>query len=164
MSSEYKILPAIMAAFAGALTGAMAGGVLWAKYIGWTGMTAGWVSLAVGLLTALCAIVTSRSRRALIALMAAVFAIFGILLGKYLDVQWNAPTTVDIIEAQPDMPPEYAESIAKMVEASEAGDSTWKLMLMRMEWFDIIYYLAASYIAFRTAYSKRLHRLFFGSP
>ena len=124
-------------------------------------MTAGWVALVIGLLTGIGVVLTSRSRRVSIASIAAVFAILGILLGKYLDVRWNAPRTVDIIEAQPDIPPEYAESIAKMVEASEAGDSTWKLMRVRMEWFDLVYYAVATFVAFRTAYSKRLHQLLF---
>jgi len=145
----------------GALLGAIIGGILWAKYINWTGMTAGWVALVIGLLSGLGAVLTSRSRRVAIASVAVVFAIIGILLGKYLDVRWNAPRTVGIVEAQPDIPPEYAESIAKMVEASEAGNSTWKLMRMRMEWFDLIYYAVASFVAFRTAYSKRLHQLLF---
>ena len=151
----------IILAPTGALLGAIIGGILWAKYINWTGMTAGWVALVIGLLTGLGAVLTSRSRRITIASVAAVFAIMGILLGKYLDVRWNAPSTVGIIEAQPDIPPEYAESIARMVEASEAGNSTWKLMRMRMEWFDLIFYAVACFVAFRTAYSKRLHQLLF---
>ena len=145
----------------GALLGAIIGGILWAKYIQWTGMTAGWVALVIGLLTGIGVVLTSRSRRIVVAITAAVFAILGILAGKYLDVRWNAPSTADIIEAQPDMPPEYAQSIAKMVESSEAGNSTWKLMRMRMEWFDLIYYAVASFVAFRIAFSKRLHRLLF---
>ncbi|MDE0042917.1 MAG: hypothetical protein OXT74_12840 [Candidatus Poribacteria bacterium] len=161
MSDTNRSSPSIILAPTGALLGAIIGGILWAKYINWTGMTAGWVALVIGLLTGLGAVLTSRSRRITIASVAAVFAIMGILLGKYLDVRWNAPSTVGIIEAQPDIPPEYAESIAKMVEASEAGNSTWKLMRMRMEWFDLIYYAVASFVAFRTAYSKRLHQLLF---
>ena len=73
----------------GALLGAIIGGILWAKYINWTGMTAGWVALVIGLLTGIGAVLTSRSRRVSIASIAAVFAILGILLGKYLDVRWN---------------------------------------------------------------------------
>ena len=161
MSDTNRSSPSIILAPTGALLGAIIGGILWAKYINWTGMTAGWVALVIGLLTGLGAVLTGRSRRVVIASVAAVFAIMGILLGKYLDVQWNAPSTVGIIEAEPDIPPEYAESIAKMVEASEAGNSTWKLMQMRMEWFDLIYYAVASFVAFRTAYSKRLHQLLF---
>lgn len=160
MSDMNRSSPIILAP-TGALLGAIIGGILWAKYINWTGMTAGWVALVIGLLTGLGAVLTSRSRRITIASVAAVFAIMGILLGKYLDVRWNAPSTVGIIEAQPDIPPEYAESIARMVEASEAGNSTWKLMRMRMEWFDLIFYAVACFVAFRTAYSKRLHQLLF---
>ena len=161
MSDTNRSSPNIILAPTGALLGAIIGGILWAKYINWTGMTAGWVALVIGLLTGLGAVLTSRSRRVAIASIAAVFAILGILLGKYLDVRWNAPRTVGIIEAQPDIPPEYAESIAKMVEASEAGNSTWKLMRMRMNWMDLVFYAAASFVAFRTAYSKRLHQFLF---
>jgi hypothetical protein len=161
MSDTNRSSPSIILAPTGALLGAIIGGILWAKYISWTGMTAGWVALVIGLLTGLGAVLTGRSRRVAIASIAAVFAILGILLGKYLDVRWNAPRTVGIIEAQPDIPPEYAESIAKMVEASEAGNSTWKLMRMRMNWMDLVFYAAASFVAFRTAYSKRLHQLLF---
>ena len=161
MSDTNRSSPSIILAPTGALLGAIIGGILWAKYISWTGMTAGWVALVIGLLTGLGAVLTSRSRRVAIASVAVFFAIMGILLGKYLDVRWNAPRTVGIIEAQPDIPPEYAESIAKMVEASEAGNSTWKLMRMRMNWMDLVFYAAASFVAFRTAYSKRLHQFLF---
>ena len=163
MNSDDRILTEIIAAFAGAVTGAMVGAIVWAKYAGWTGMTAGWVSVTVGFLTALGAMVASRSRRALIALMCSIIAVFGMLLGKYLDAKWNPPSTVDIMEAQPDMPPEYAKRIAKMVEESEAGDSTWKLIWMRTEWYDIFYYVIASLVAFQMAYSTKLYRFIFRS-
>ena len=159
MHTEDRILSALCAAFAGALTGAMVGAIFWAKYVGWTGVTSGWISLSVGFLTGLGAMLASGARRALIALMCSVIAVFGVLLGKYLDARWNVPSGADIIEAQPDIPPEYAKSIAKMVEESEAGDSTFKLMLMRVKWYDPIFYFAASHVAFLTAYSRRVHRL-----
>ena len=70
----------------GALLGAIIGGVLWAKYIQWTGLTAGWVAIAIGILTGIGAVMAGRSRRLSIGLVALLFAIMGILLGKYLDV------------------------------------------------------------------------------
>jgi hypothetical protein len=147
----------------GGLVGALIGGVLWAKYIQWTGLTAGWVALVIGILTGLGVLLTGRTRRMDVSLVAALFAVVGILFGKYLDVRWNAPKemTVAIIQQHGDIPPEYAESIAKSVEASEAGGSTWRLMRRRMEWFDLVYYAAAAFIAFRVAYSRRLHRRLF---
>jgi hypothetical protein len=163
MSTANRVSAIAIFAPTGALLGAIIGGILWAKYINWTGMTAGWVALVIGLLTGLGVVLASRTRQINTALIAALFAILGILIGKYLDVKWNAPSTVGIIEAHEDIPPEYAESIAKMVEASEAGDSTWGLMRIRMEWFDLVYYAVAGFVAFRTAYSKRLHQLLFRS-
>ena len=161
MSNTDRVAGNIVLAPTGALLGAIIGGIIWAKYIQWTGLTAGWVAIAIGLLTGIGVVLTSRSRRISIALVAVLFAILGILLGKYLDVRWNAPQTVGIIETHEDIPPEYAQSIAKMYEASEAGGSTWRLMRLRMEWFDLLYYAVAGFVAFRTAYSKRLHQLLF---
>ncbi|MCZ6676476.1 MAG: hypothetical protein O7E52_04420 [Candidatus Poribacteria bacterium] len=147
----------------GGLIGAVLGGTLWAKYIQWTGLTAGWVALAIGIFTGLGVLLVGRSRRISLGLIAALFAIIGILIGKYLDVRWNAPQdiTVAIIEDHKDIPPEYAESIARSIEGSETGGSTWGLMRRRMEWFDLIYYVVAGYIAFRVAHSRRLHQYFF---
>ena len=147
----------------GALVSAALGGVLWAKYIQWTGFTAGWVALVIGVLTGFSVLLVSRSRRIDVSLVAAVFAIAGILFGKYLDVRWNAPQemTVAILQEEEQIPPEYAQQIARAVEASESGGSTWKLMRQRMEWFDLVYYAAAAFIAFRVAYSRYLHRRIF---
>ncbi len=147
----------------GGLIGAVIGGVLWGKYIQWTGFTAGWVALAIGILTGLGVLLMGRTRKISVSLVAALFAIVGILLGKYLDVRWNAPQEqmVAIIDAQKGIPPDYAKSIAKTIEASESGGSTWKLMRRRMEWFDLIYYAASAFVAFRIVQSKFLHRFFF---
>ncbi|MBI1927110.1 hypothetical protein HYR99_23070 [Candidatus Poribacteria bacterium] len=154
----------------GGLIGAVIGGVLWAKmssgkfpYIQWTGFTAGCVALAVGTLAGFGVLLTGRSRKISVSLVASLFAIISILFGKYLDVRWNAlpEITVGIIDAHKDIPPDYAESIAKTVEASESGGSTWKLMRRRMAWVDLIFYIGATYIAFRIVHSKSLHRFFF---
>ena len=161
MNSEKQNLMNLVLAPTGGLFGAVIGGVLWAKCFQWTGQTGGWVAVAIGILTGLGVLLTSRSRRISVSLIAAVFAIVGIFVGKYLDVKWNAPKTVGIIEAHEGIPPEYAQSIAKMHEASESGGSTWKLMRMRMEWFDLVFYIAAAFIAFRVSHSRFLHRYFF---
>ena len=161
MNSEKQNWMNLVLAPTGGLFGAVIGGVLWAKYIQWTGQTGGWVAIAIGILTGLGVLLISRSRRISVSLIAVLFAIMGIFVGKYLDVKWNAPKIVGIIEAHEDIPPEYAQSIAKMHEASESGGSTWKLMRMRMEWFDLVFYIAAGFIAFRVAHSRFLHRYFF---
>ena len=146
----------------GGLIGALSGGALWAKYIQWTGFTAGWVALAIGILTGLGVLLAGKSRRFSVSLIAALFAVAGILFGKYLDVRWNAPqaVTVAIIGDPEAVPLESGESMMS-VEADKSAESTWRLMRRRMEWFDLIYYAVAAYIAFRMAHSRRLHQYFF---
>jgi hypothetical protein len=147
----------------GGLIGALIGGALWAKYIQWTGFAGGWIAIAIGLLVGLGVLLAGKSRGLSMSLIAALFAVIGILFGKYLDVRWNAPKelTVAIIEENEGVPPEYAESIARTVEASESGGSTWRLVRNRMEWFDLIFYAVAAYIAFRVTHSRHLHQYFF---
>ena len=147
----------------GGLIGALLGGALWAKYIQWTGLTAGWVALAIGIFTGVGVLLASRSTQIRMGLVAVLFAIIGILFGKYLDVRWNAPQeiTVAIIEDHKEIPPDYADNITRMVESSESGSPTWRLMRHRMEWFDLIYYAVAAYIAFRVSHSRRLYHYFF---
>ena len=165
MKSVNEHSASLMLAPLGGLIGAALGGALWAKYIQWTGLTAGWVALAIGVFTGVGVLLAGRERRIDVSLVAAALGVIGILFGKYLDVRWNAPQemTVAIMDQHEGIPPEYAESIAKSVEASESGGSTWRLMRNRMEWFDTIYYAVAAFIAFRVAYSRRLHRFFFRS-
>ena len=147
----------------GGLFGAVIGGVLWAKYIQWTNYTSGAVSIVIGILVGLGVILTSRSPRTSVGLIAALFAVFGILVGKYLDVKWNAPKDriVGIIQKHEDIPPEYAENIAKMYEASESEGSTWKLMKIRMQKVDLLFAFAAATFAFYVARSRFLHQFFF---
>ena len=142
----------------GGLVGALLGGALWAKYIQWTGLTAGWVALAIGIFTGIGVLLVGRSRQVSISLVAALFAVVGILIGKYLDVQWNGPQTVmvAVIEehnGQSDQP--------KLVETREYGTSVWQLMRQRMEWIDLLFYVVSAYIAFRVSHSRRLYHFFF---
>jgi hypothetical protein len=134
MNGTYKSPRHLPFAPLGGLVGALLGGALWAKYIQWTGLTAGWVALAIGILTGIGVLLVGRSRQISISLVAALFAVAGILIGKYLDVQWNAPQPVT---------------------------STWQLMHQRMEWIDLLYYVVSAYIAFRVSYSRRLYHFFF---
>ena len=158
MNGTYKSPRHLPFAPLGGLIGALLGGALWAKYIQWTGLTAGWVALAIGIFTGIGVLLVGRSRQISISLVAALFAVVGILLGKYLDVQWNAPQTITvaIIEKQ-DSPSDQP----KMVETSGYGTSVWQLMRQRMEWIDLLYYVVAAYIAFRLSYSRRIYHFFF---
>ncbi len=156
MDNTYKSPRHLPFAPLGGLVGALLGGALWAKYIQWTGLTAGWVALAIGIFTGIGVLLVGRSRQVSISLVAALFAVVGILLGKYLDVQWNAPQTVTvaIIENTPlDQP--------KMVETTGYDASVWQLMRQRMEWIDLLFYVVSAYIAFRVSYSRRLYHFFF---
>lgn len=161
MNDIYRSPRHILFAPLGGLVGAMLGGALWAKYIQWTGLTAGWVALAIGILVGIGVLLVGRSRQISISIVAALFAVIGILVGKYLDVQWNYPETVTvaILEKQ-DTPSDEIESIDEMIEMGRAGMSVWQLMRQRMEWIDLLYYVVSAYIAFRVSYSRRLYHFF----
>lgn len=162
MNGTYKSPKHLPFAPLGGLIGALLGGALWAKYIQWTGLTAGWVALAIGIFTGIGVLLVGRSRQISISLVAALFAVAGILLGKYLDVQWNAPQTITVaIIEKYDTPSDQPEGTNKMVETSGYGPSVWQLMRQRMEWIDLLYYVVAAYIAFRISYSRRLYHFFF---
>ena len=162
MDSIYKSPRHLPFAPLGGLIGALLGGALWAKYIQWTGLTAGWIALAIGIFTGIGVLLVGRSRQVSISLVAALFAVVGILLGKYLDVQWNAPQTVTVaIIEKHDAPSDESEGIGKMVETRESGLSVWRLMRQRMEWIDLLFYVVSAYIAFRVSYSRRLYHFFF---
>ena len=158
MNGTYKSPRHLPFAPLGGLIGALLGGALWAKYIQWTGLTAGWVALAIGILTGVGVLLVGRSRQVSISLVAALFAVIGILFGKYLDVQWNVPQTITVaIIEKHDTPSDSP----KIVETQGSGTSAWQLMRHRMEWFDLLYYVVAAYIAFRVSYSRRLYHYFF---
>ena len=162
MNGTYKSPRHLPFAPLGGLIGALLGGALWAKYIQWTGLTAGWVALAIGIFTGIGVLLVGRSRQISISLVAALFAVIGILFGKYLDVQWNAPQTITVaIMEKHDAPSDESEGIGKMVETRESGISVWRLMRQRMEWIDLLFYVVSAYIAFRVSYSRRLYHFFF---
>lgn len=130
----------------GGLIGAILGGVLWAKYIQWTGSNAGLVAFAIGALSGIGIVFTgSRSidtdnqkNWIFLAIGAAFFSILGIFVGKYLDVQLNAVTQIanQIIEGEPTTTLEQAIPIAERVFF---GSTKWKHMTDRMEWFDLVF-------------------------
>ena len=90
------VVNAFVAPFGG-LLGAMVGGVLWAKYIQWTGHTAGFIAIGIGVFIGTGMLLTSsrslerdaRTMWLVVSTAAALFAILGIFIGKYLDVQWK---------------------------------------------------------------------------
>ena len=161
MNGTYKSPRHLPFAPLGGLIGALLGGALWAKYIQWTGLTAGWVALAIGILTGIGVLLVGRSRQVSISLVAALFAVVGILIGKYLDVRWNYPETVTVaIIEKHDAPSDEPEDSDKMIEMRGSDISVWRLMRQRMQWIDLLYYVVSAYIAFRISYSRRLYHFF----
>lgn len=154
----------------GGLLGAMLGGVLWAKYIQWTGNTAGFIAIGIGVLTGVGMLLTSsrtitldaKAPMFVVSIAAALFAVIGIFIGKYLDVQWNAVAqiTEQLIQAQ-NLSPEQATPIAETVFA---GSSVWELMQDRMAWIDLLYGAAAAFIAFRIPAIQRLRHFLLRVP
>jgi hypothetical protein len=162
MDDTYKSPRHLPFAPLGGLAGALLGGALWAKYIQWTGLTAGWVALAIGIFTGIGVLLVGRSRQISISVVAALFAVVGILTGKYLDVQWNYPETVMVaILEKHDEPSDELDGIDEMIEMKGSDIPVWQLMRQRMQWIDLLYYVVSAYIAFRISYSRRLYHFFF---
>ena len=156
----------VIAPFGGFL-GAMIGGVLWAKYIQWTGHTGGFTAVGIGVLTGAGMLITSsrslpqaaKTMWYLVGIGAAIFAIFGIFVGKYLDVQWNA---VAQIAAQ--LSQEHNISIDQAMPTATIvfkGQSVWELMQSRMSWIDLLYGAVAAFVAFRIPNIQRLRNLLY---
>lgn len=150
----------------GGLIGAIIGGVLWAKYIQWTGNTAGFIAIAIGVLTGIGIVLTGS--RALetnnqkhwlyLAIGGAIFSIFGILLGKYLDVQMNALTqmTESLLAGEPQLTEEAAKVLAK---TQYSGYSKLELMQQRMEWFDFVYVAIAVVVSIYITLNGRIRKI-----
>ena len=145
----------------GGLIGAVVGGVLWAKYIQWTGYTAGWVAFAIGLFTGLGVLLTGKSRAFSVCSISSLFAVLGILFGKFLDVRWNALERIKTQLINSDgISSSQAAPIAQTIFA---GNSTWELMRNQMQWIDLFFYVVAAFIAFYVVRSRVLHRYFLKS-
>ncbi|MCY3740621.1 MAG: hypothetical protein OXH00_06355 [Candidatus Poribacteria bacterium] len=163
----------------GGLLGAMFGGVLWAKYIQWTGHTAGFIAIGIGVLTGAGMLLTStrglpqdapltasfglqaapKTTWRVVGMGAAVFAILGIFIGKYLDVQWNAVAQIaEQLRQENNISLEQAMPIATTLFK---GQSVWELMQTRMSWFDLFYGAVAAFVAFRIPNIQRLRNLFY---
>jgi len=152
----------------GGLLGAILGGVLWAKYIQWTGNTAGFIAIGIGVLTGVGILFTSsrclereaRTMWRVVSIAAACFAILGIFIGKYLDVQWNAVTQIaEQLSREHNISMEQAMPTATIVFK---GQSVWELMQARMIGiYDLLYCAAAAFIAFRIPNVQRLRNFFY---
>ena len=149
----------------GGFFGAVLGGVLWAKYIQWTGHTAGFVTIGIGVLTGAGMLLTSsrslsqdtKTTWRLVGAGAAVFAIFGIFIGKYLDVQWNAVAQIaEQLSNENNMSLQQAMPIATTLFK---GQSIWELMQQRMSLIDLLYGAVAAFIAFRIPNIRRLRNM-----
>ena len=151
----------------GGLLGAMVGGVLWAKYIQWTGHTAGFIAIGIGVFTGAGMLLTSsrslerdaRTMWLVVSTAAALFAILGIFIGKYLDVQWNAVAQIaEQLRHENNISLEQAMPIATVLFK---GQSVWELMQARMSRIDLLYCAAAAFIAFRIPSIQRLRDYFY---
>ncbi len=151
----------------GGLIGAILGGVLWAKCLQWTGSTAGYVAIGIGVLTGFGMLLTSsqsidpmaQKHWLILSVGAAFFALVGIVIGKYLDVRWNAITQMaeQIIASEPLLSEEAATAIA---ETQYSGTSKWELMRSRMDWFDLFFSAVAVFVAFYITSNQRIRKVF----
>ena len=147
----------------GGLLGAMVGGVLWAKYIQWTGH----IAIGIGVFTGAGMLLTSsrslerdaRTMWRVVSTAAALFAILGIFIGKYLDVQWNAVAQIaEQLRHENNISLEQAMPIATVLFK---GQSVWELMQARMSRIDLLYCAVAAFIAFRIPSIQRLRDYFY---
>lgn len=151
----------------GGFLGAIIGGVLWAKYSQWTGHTAGFIAVGIGVFTGAGMLFTSSRSLArdastmwrVVSVAAAFFAVLGIFIGKYLDVQWNAVAQIaEQLRQENNMSLEQAMPIATTLFK---GQSVWELMQVRMSRVDLLYCAAAAFIAFRIPGIQKLRNYFY---
>lgn len=144
----------IIAPFGG-LIGAIVGGILWAKFIQWTGFTWGFIAVGIGALTGIGMLLTcasaiepdAKKHWLMVSIGAALFSIVGIFIGIYLDVHWNALTqmTEQIMAEEPTISEEAATSIA---EIQHSDKTKWELMKKRMDRFELLFGAIAVFVAF----------------
>ena len=147
----------------GGFIGAVIGGVLWAKYI--QGHTAGFIVIGIGVLTGAGMLLTSsrilahdaKTMWRVASVAAAFFAILGIFIGKYLDVQWNAVAQIaEQLSQEHNISIEQAMPTATIVFK---GQSVWELMQTRMNGiYDLLYCAAAAFVAFRIPSNRWLRK------
>lgn len=84
-SAAGKYVPAILAG----LVAAVVGGVAWGLIIKWTDYEVGFVAWGIGFLTGIAVLTATRGSRGLpFQVIAIVFALLGIAVGKYLGFVW----------------------------------------------------------------------------
>ena len=151
----------------GGLLGAILGGVLWAKYVQWTGHTAGFIAISMGVFAGAGMLLTStrslpqhaKASWRIVGIGAAVFAILGIFIGKYLDVQWNAVAHIaEQLRQENNISLEQAMPIATTLFK---GQSVWELMQTRMSRIDLLFGAVAAFVAFRIPNIQRLRNFFY---
>ncbi len=154
----------IIAPFGG-LVGAVLGGILWAKYIQWTGSTFGFIAVCIGAFTGIGMLLTcvnaidadEKMHWLLVSIGAAIFAVVGIFVGKYLDVHWNAIAQMTEQYMQDrDLTEEQAVPIVKNLYY---GSPKFELMKNRMEWFDLIFGTIAVIVAFYITFNPRIRNI-----
>ena len=152
----------------GGLFGALLGGALWAKSIQWTGSIAGFAAVGIGVLTGIGMVLASsqvidpneQKHWLILSVGAAFFALVGIVIGKYLDVRWNAITQIaeQIVAGEPLLSEEAATAIAK---TQYSGTPKWELMKSRMDWFDLIFSAIAVFVAFYITSNQLIRRILY---
>ncbi len=101
----------------------------------------------------------ARTMWLVVSTAAALFAILGIFIGKYLDVQWNAVAQIaEQLRHENNISLEQAMPIATVLFK---GQSVWELMQARMSRIDLLYCAAAAFIAFRIPSIQRLRDYFY---
>ena len=91
---------------------------------------------------------------------AVFFALVGIVIGKYLDVRWNAIAQIAelIIASEPLLSEDAATAIA---QTQYSGTSKLELMKSRMDWFDLIFSAIAAFVAFYITSNQRIRRILY---
>lgn len=149
----------------GGFIGAVLGGILWAKYIQWTGNTAGFIAIGIGLFTGIGMLLScsgaiesnQKKQWLMVAIGAAVFSVIGIFIGKYLDVQWNALTQMtEQFMQERNLSIEQAKPYA---QNWYSGSSKWELMRNRMDWFDLLFGSIAVIVAFYITLNPRVRNI-----
>lgn len=148
----------------GGILGAVIAGAVWAKFI--TRLSpplSGILTALIGVLCGLGVMLASRERNWITGLTAALFTIFGIVLGKYLEVRWNfiPHLTQQLMQQNEGLSREAAERIAKV---QREGYSTWELIRQRTVKRNFVSYAGTVVIGFLTAWSKTIYRYVKATP
>ncbi len=149
----------------GGLIGAVLGGILWATYIQLTGNTFGFIAVCIGAFTGIGMLLTcvnaiesdEKMHWFLVSIGAAIFAVIGFLVGKYLDVHLNAISqlTEQYMEQW-----KIVEKDAKLIaENVYFSSSKFELMKNRMELFDLVFGAIAVIVAFYITYNTSIRNL-----